>query len=516
LGGWLVWRGSRQRRVGSTPHCPKCEYILIGNDSGTCPECGAPFTPSSILHGEPYRRRGMAAAGAFLFPLGVLIMSLGFSGIANQINWYRHRPFRWVMQDLDSPPSGAPTKALTELLRRDSGGELSASRKTALVKRMLKDLSSPPNTITDQEWIELQRQASAHSLSPPQFAAWTAQVLGALDSARFQTADIALRELKRLMAADELPPEQAAALLERALKAQTSPVAGTNGFFVNEFVMRYLGDRYLAHGLSAEQEKRFFSGCMPLSLKIRPRVGPNDPVPYVIEHTGNGPPDWSQKLEFLSTDVDGRQIYANGGGSGGSFGGGSAGSSIPAQPVGHHTLQLTLGITIGKGDLWATDAKGKLLAERATIFRKEQKKFAGDFDVVPDLPPLKQLNVPDAATIGKSIRASGFRYENGPEKNPSIQGEIELTAPPVNLAFEVFARIDGKEYPMGTLAALKGAQGGFGAYCRTAADKVAPKCDIVLRSSEAVAKGTLDMMELWKGEIVLKDVPLKDPAQVGP
>jgi hypothetical protein len=515
LGISLLRRGLRKRRVGNTPHCPECEYILIGNDCGTCPECGRPFTPSGILHGEPYRRRGMAAAGAFLFPLGILITTLGFSGVANQINWYRHRPFRWVMQDLDSPLPGAPTRAITELLRRDSTGELSASRQTVLVDRMLKDLSLPPNTITGQEWIELQRRASAHSLSQAQFLVWASQVVGALDSPRFQTSDIALREIKRLTTNNELPPEQAATLVERAIKVQTSSAGGTN-FFVKDFLMRYLGDRYLARGLSAEQEQRFFSGCASLSLKVRQRVGLGDSVPYVIEHTGNGPSDWTQKLEFLSTDVDGLQIYAKRGGSSGSFGGGSTGSSIPAQPAGHHTLQLTLGITIGKGDLWATGAKGNLPPESATIFREEQRKFTADFDVMPDLPPLKQLEVPDATTIGKSIRASAFRYDNGAEENPKIQGEIEFTAPPVNLAFHVFARIDGKEYPMGTLAALKAAQGNFGVYCRAVTDKVVPKFDIVLRSSEAVGKGTLDMMEYWKGEIVLKDVPLKLPVRSVP
>jgi len=40
----LHWRNVR---VPATPHCRTCGYLLIGNVSGICPECGTPITPIS-------------------------------------------------------------------------------------------------------------------------------------------------------------------------------------------------------------------------------------------------------------------------------------------------------------------------------------------------------------------------------------------------------------------------------------------------------------------------------------
>ena len=34
-------------------------------------------------------------------------------------------------------------------------------------------------------------------------------------------------------------------------------------------------------------------------------------------------------------------------------------------------------------------------------------------------------------------------------------------------------------------------------------------CDIILRSSEKVAKETVDLFEIWQGELVYRDVPVK-------
>ena len=42
--GWLI--GGAGRTKPQTPGmCPKCDYNLAGNTSGTCPECGSPIPP---------------------------------------------------------------------------------------------------------------------------------------------------------------------------------------------------------------------------------------------------------------------------------------------------------------------------------------------------------------------------------------------------------------------------------------------------------------------------------------
>jgi hypothetical protein len=46
---WLAWRPRSGARRASAPNtCRQCGYLLIGNVSGTCPECGqATFLSSS-------------------------------------------------------------------------------------------------------------------------------------------------------------------------------------------------------------------------------------------------------------------------------------------------------------------------------------------------------------------------------------------------------------------------------------------------------------------------------------
>jgi hypothetical protein len=36
----------RRRRGNRSPHCAGCGYLLVGNTSGVCPECGTPLSPS--------------------------------------------------------------------------------------------------------------------------------------------------------------------------------------------------------------------------------------------------------------------------------------------------------------------------------------------------------------------------------------------------------------------------------------------------------------------------------------
>lgn len=44
VGGFIGGlRNRRYRKLVRENYCSKCEYCLIGNESGTCPECGTPI-----------------------------------------------------------------------------------------------------------------------------------------------------------------------------------------------------------------------------------------------------------------------------------------------------------------------------------------------------------------------------------------------------------------------------------------------------------------------------------------
>src|SRR5687768_17045434 len=67
IGLVLFRRGWRGRRSGDSPHCAACDYSLVGNHSGACPECGAALTAAGgIVRGNRARRKGMLYAGAAL------------------------------------------------------------------------------------------------------------------------------------------------------------------------------------------------------------------------------------------------------------------------------------------------------------------------------------------------------------------------------------------------------------------------------------------------------------------
>ena len=134
VGLWLLRRGWWPKRQGQTPHCPRCDYILSGNTTGRCPECGGEFTPESIIYGERRRNGTRAAIGlVFLLPavgLLILVSAIGLRGV----RWYQLKPTGWVISDLEQNDG----RALPELQRRLKGSTLSGKNQTRLIELALK------------------------------------------------------------------------------------------------------------------------------------------------------------------------------------------------------------------------------------------------------------------------------------------------------------------------------------------------------------------------------------------
>ncbi|MCL2641449.1 MAG: hypothetical protein FWD53_11425 [Phycisphaerales bacterium] len=135
VGLYLLISGSRARRVGTEPHCRKCEYILLHLESSRCPECGTTISPRNTIIGEHQRRWRRAVVGGILIILGCLPMVGPVREVFAAIPWYHYKPAGWVFADLDS--SIMFDEAIAELRRRDSLKKLPESVRQKLIENAL-------------------------------------------------------------------------------------------------------------------------------------------------------------------------------------------------------------------------------------------------------------------------------------------------------------------------------------------------------------------------------------------
>lgn len=113
----------RQRRVGTNPHCRRCNYLLHGINSERCPECGAMLSPAAIAYGEQHRRRAPLVLGFTLLALWIVFAWGGLNRLRS-IDWYHHKPTYFVLKDLSSNQVAVAMRAWTGLTRRETEGSL--------------------------------------------------------------------------------------------------------------------------------------------------------------------------------------------------------------------------------------------------------------------------------------------------------------------------------------------------------------------------------------------------------
>ena len=130
-GAALAWVGLRGRRIDDHPICRACGFDLVGSlHSSVCPECGTEVTTKSIRLGHRARRRRPLAYGTLLaLPATILLVGLGVA-TARGIDLDPYKPLWCLAREGDA-------RALTELLRRQGGGELTDQQVQSTVARAL-------------------------------------------------------------------------------------------------------------------------------------------------------------------------------------------------------------------------------------------------------------------------------------------------------------------------------------------------------------------------------------------
>ena len=417
-GIWFITRGRFGRRVGDVPHCRKCDYVLTGNETGRCPECGSLLTSLAVVYGQRPRRPRSLLMGVVLLLVGGLIAASIIVASVMKVDWYRYRPTSWVIRDLDSP---TPAKA-------------------------------------DQAWIELKRRIAAGGIS----------------------------------AANEH------ALIERALREQQ---ALSNGFMFSNELVDYLGPQYIAHHMGAGEIQRFFDTVMKLNLEVRPSVGPTDPIAYRIGGLGRGPSGWHMRRAEIGFWIDDKKIERGRSSGDGGFGGMSWSSTMQPQSIGMHRLRIEFELSA---------FRGALPSAAAAIAEQSRKvELTAPFAVTAKPPAIVLLTDPSAAAVRACFGTYGFRRT----ADSTFEGMIQASNPPVAMAFNVFARMDGREYPMGNVYFDKAANTGmsWGINSGKIPPGPAGTIDVILRSSEQAAIQTPDMTQIWKGEIIIPGVAIQQP-----
>jgi hypothetical protein len=419
LGVYLLRRGLWPRRIGSTAHCPKCDYILMG-DQERCPECGTLVNYRNVVRGEKQRRPALAGTGGILLCLAIGMLGLFTISVMGTINWNRYKPLGWLLRELGDGNS----------------------------------------SIANVAWGEIQLRLSNNSLSE----------------------------------------EDQNRIAERGLELQAAAAPMASGNYVLDFV----GRRYLDHKLSAAQADRFFAAAFKVNLSVRSVVGMKSRVPYSLAGAGRGPRDWWLQMRTVGYRIDDGPLQQFGGGTNGGFGGWSTSSTLaPVGVPGKHRLRLTMDL--------ATDATNVSAApwdDNAVVAKRVRQELSADFQVDGEQTPVSTVTSPDGSVlrplfkVGLQVRQPDSHW---------VEANVDAASLPVNVALQMFVKFDGKEHHIGNISFRKGMPGGYWTGVRDFPDNAPPTVEVIFRSSETVAGETLDLSQIWKGEITIPNVPLKRP-----
>jgi hypothetical protein len=191
-------------------------------------------------------------------------------------------------------------------------------------------------------------------------------------------------------------------------------------------------------------------------------------------------------------------------------GGLSSSGSFQCELIGRHTFQMVGKLQIYSGQ--TCHAKASTLLYESDVLQDTM------FEVLPvgTTDDIKIIHNPLLTSQLKSrIRPDVFKFSHDRkgkdgQRISTLLGRIDFKDLPVNIAFQIIARVDGKDYPAGSVYVAKGnslvwAPKGGWEYKGPPVEKM----DIILRSSAEVARGSVDLFEIWDGELVYKDVPVK-------
>jgi hypothetical protein len=269
------------------------------------------------------------------------------------------------------------------------------------------------------------------------------------------------------------------------------------------------------------------NSCEP-TLEVRPMLRRGEPLPYWLGRTpgrvGRSNRDVLRaQWTIVSHSIGGKRMPRSGGGSGmhvDVWGGRVSGSQLHMEEkdlAGVRDGEITVAVEIEQeffemGPQWP----GKSLGKRTTTITRPLELVPADAETVKVVtdPSLRDA-------VEKSLKVESWHITTGGnsrtvfvEDDDHVEVSIHAYNPPVGLACDVYLKTPRQEWHVGTASYLAGKRGGWGmrqelADMKGFAAAKPQRVDIVLRPSLKVARNTVDILQMWDGEVVLPDVPVQ-------
>lgn len=332
-----------------------------------------------------------------------------------------------------------------------------------------------------------------------------AWVKAGLGSANAQTAQRAWEELVRRERVERLSSRHQAELIELYLAEQVAP-APTH--LLLSSMMNYLGERFLEDELSDENKTAFFEQIITLDLQVRPRIVVGDRLPYAMPWSGNRGPGGSfwLHLDDCPLLIDGRPTgrIARRGKSEKTWGG-VGGMSKYGRPCdlapGQHTLSTIAEVRYYHGRFKDVDQSRLCHVQTLHLEAKFEvlETEPDDFMKPVDDPSLKE-------NLLISVRPQDLALAGDPK---TFTWTIAMTGLPMNVAFDVYVRVGTREQHLGVVSGRPERGTHYHSSENSWNHEPVDTVDVILRSSEEMARKTIDIYEFWEGELVHEDVPVE-------
>jgi len=346
------------------------------------------------------------------------------------------------------------------------------------------------------------KQVNLYRFQP---AAW---VMTDMQSTNNTISQQAWKELVRRDSINKLSAKHCTKLIKICMQEQSRKTLRWVSFPMFE----YLGQCYLDGKLSRKQKKDFFENMVDQEFKTRPRIIAGDELVYCFTSLQSHGPLRGSGFWMYAHDasllLDGKpigvkmppglietgQIFVQPGGD--HFYISSHGKPKP----GRHTLGAVYDVEFYHGPI--KKKKKSQFCHKVTISKE------ASFEVLESEPPdyIKKVNDPSIKEeLLNDIEPRPITLKKG-----HLLLQVTEYPPPINVAFNVYALIKGKEYYAGYTVSRKRDSGTSDAHFGGVyTGPTVESCDLIFRSSKEAAKKTIDIFEIWDGELIYKNVPIK-------